>query len=139
MPEIPAFIGLRKLFYGYKVDTDEADYNEGDREEAPDYEHANLVSSEGPYNLHYPVIDLDFPAHLEPSTTPGHYHLYLERPVTWHQYRRLLRSLHQAGIIEKGFCALSIKRGASFVRKPGHKKIVTKTVQEGSISEFFKG
>lgn len=144
MPEIPDFIGFRKLYFGCKVDSDDEDYDEGDRELTEDYEHANLISSEGPGGFHYPVIDLDFPARLEPSTTPGHFHLYLDRAMTWPQYRKLLRALHQARIIEKGFCALSIKRGASFVRKPGHKKIIAKKpvqmpVQEGDISEFFKG
>lgn len=83
---------------------------------------ANLVSSKLANGLHVPTLDLDVPHHFEPSSTPGHSHLYIDVPMSWRKYKRLLRALCRAGIIEKGFCKFSILRGASFVRKPGVSK-----------------
>lgn len=90
---------------------------------ACDEAEANLVSSYvggGAFGgLHAPVLDLDFPCRLVESTTPGHFHLYLDRPVPWTDYAGLLETLHACGLIEPGFLKMSLERGATFVRKPG--------------------
>lgn len=72
--------------------------------------------------LHAPVIDLDFMAHLIPSSTPGNYHLYLDKTMPWKDYRLLLKCLAKVGIIEDGYAKASIKKGGSYVRLPGVKK-----------------
>lgn len=90
----------------------------------------NLISSltgpnNGPNNrwprvldvgLHAPALDLDFPATLRKSKTPGHYHLYLHKELTWKKYVKLLRCLAAVGIIEKGYLKASEARGATFLR-----------------------
>lgn len=73
-------------------------------------------------SFHMPVLDIDFPAALVPSSTPGHYHLYLNRKMTWKQYRLLLWVLSVTGIIEQGFYAASVKRGYSAARLPWARK-----------------
>lgn len=81
---------------------------------------ANLVSSTIPNtNLHAPVLDIDYSAALIPSSTKGHYHLYLGVPMTWRKYKRLLKALAKAGVIERGYYRASKARKATFVRKPG--------------------
>lgn len=87
-------------------------------------EDATLVSSHSTIDdhLHAPVLDLDYAAHLEPSSTPGHFHLYLDRHVEHDKYMNLLRALDDCGLIEHGFADASIKRGATFVRTPGVRK-----------------
>jgi hypothetical protein len=88
-------------------------------------EAANLVSSfeidkfGAPTGMHLPAIDIDLPVRVVESSTPGHHHLYIDKPVTWDQYRMLLRVLEICGIVEKGYVDVSEKRGATFVRKPG--------------------
>lgn len=97
------------------------------RREVPE-EEANLISSElrdwsdsrGP--RHAPVLDIDFEAALVPSTTPGHYHLYLDKVMTWDDYAFLLKALMVTGIISKRYYAWAMSRKATFVRKPGVKK-----------------
>lgn len=89
---------------------------------------ANLISSElrdwsdsrGP--RHAPVLDIDFEAALIPSSTPGHYHLYLDRVMTWDEYSFLLKALAVVGIIGPDYYAWAMERRATFVRKPGVKK-----------------
>ena len=71
---------------------------------------------------HVPVLDIDMPCHWEPSTTPGHGHLYINRPLPWSQYVKLLDVLLECGIIQRGFHAASIKREYSAVRTPWTKK-----------------
>lgn len=68
--------------------------------------------------MHLPVIDIDYQAHLVPSRTPGHYHLYLERPISWGKYKNVLRALADAGLIERGYCEASISAKQSFARVP---------------------
>lgn len=85
-------------------------------------EKANLVGSRWVNDIHLPMFDLDYEARLIPSTTEGHYHLYLDQPVKWRHYKRVLRAMARAGMIERGFAKMSIRRKQAFLRPPGVKK-----------------
>lgn len=80
---------------------------------------ANLVSSLCENGNHAPVIDLDFPCKLIPSSTPGHFHLYIEQEMSWRNYEQLLKALYNAGIIERGFYNMAVARRMTMVRPPG--------------------
>ncbi len=82
-----------------------------------------------------PTLDIDHPALLEPSSTPGHYHLFLDVPMSWRAYRRLLRALYRGGVIGRNAYWRSLDRGASFVRPPG----VVKTREELERSRRGRG
>ena len=69
--------------------------------------------------LHAPALDIDFEARLIPSSTKGHYHLYLEHKMTWRQYKKLLKVMGKVGILEKGYVKVSLRRKATFLRMPG--------------------
>lgn len=84
---------------------------------------ADDVAAEDLEQWHAPVLDIDFAAELIPSATPGHFHLYLDKPMPWSKYQALLMALADAGIIEPGYAAASVARTASFVRMPGVPKI----------------
>lgn len=101
------------------------------RWEVPDDE-ARLMSSElkeqpedapwGTDSIHTPVLDIDFPCRLVPSTTPGHFHLILDGlEIPWSKYSALLSALSAAGVIEEGYAGAAIRRQASFLWKPGCK------------------
>jgi hypothetical protein len=45
--------------------------------------------------------------------------LYLDRPLTWTQYRALLEVMGKIGLLEPGYVDASIRRKQTFVRKPG--------------------
>lgn len=85
-------------------------------------ETAEVVSSKLIDGRHAPVLDIDFQAYLIPSSTHGHYHLYLDKPMTWRKYKRMLRALASAGVIEKGYAKASISRRHTAVRVPWLKK-----------------
>lgn len=78
------------------------------------------IGKDGP--IHLPAIDIDLPCELVPSSTEGHFHLYIDKPMSWGTYKNLLQSLVDAGIVEPGYASASIRRGQSFLRKPGVKK-----------------
>jgi hypothetical protein len=80
---------------------------------------ANIVASLCEDGSHMPTLDIDHPALLTPSSTPGHHHLFVDVPMTWRAYRRLLRALYLAGVIGRNAYWRSLDRGASFVRPPG--------------------
>lgn len=110
-----------------------------------------VISLEGRSLLHLPCLDLDVPAWLDdgvlhvrgrdadestwerfvhavdliPSGTPGHQHAYInDHSLTWGEYAELLEELRDAGVLGKGWVALSLRRGFTLLRHPNHPKIV---------------
>lgn len=71
-------------------------------------------------NRHAVLLDIDYPAYLVPSSSPGKYHLYLDVPngVKHDDYMELLEVLGRVGVIERGYAEVSIKRGHSDLRLP---------------------
>ncbi len=107
----------------YLYDPDlENTVNNGEKVKPSTKEEANLISSETDAGCHLPVLDIDYSAELIPSTTPGHFHLYLNKPVSWEKYENVLKALSEAGLIEEGFYRNSVKRQATYVRPVGIKK-----------------
>lgn len=99
---------------------------------------AVLISSElldpvsgKPNGRHSIAVDIDIPAKLVPSSTPDHYHLYIDREMSWRQYKKFLRAMVKAGVVEKGYYKISVRRGGSHLRLPWIKK------EESEISEVF--
>lgn len=78
----------------------------------------SVVEYPQPTGWHKPVLDIDFPAQLIPSSTEGHFHLYLDKELPWDKYQRLLTALAEAGVIEVGYANASIARGYTSVRLP---------------------
>lgn len=85
---------------------------------------ANIVTSESASerHAHCPVIDLDFPCVLVGSSTPGHFHLYMERRISWRAYRKVLKAMSDAGLVERGYYRASLARGFTAARLPWIKK-----------------
>ena len=71
---------------------------------------------------HYPLIDLDVPAYLVPSSTPGNSHLYIDKKVPWKKYLALLDAMADAGLVEPGYVGASKARGFTAARLPWVKK-----------------
>ncbi len=97
-------------------------YNEHEYEEDVPEKEANLVSSKLSYpkgNLHAPALDVDLPVECYESSTPGHYHIYIDVPIPWRKYKKMLRAMAKAGVIEWGYYKASVKRKASYLRKKG--------------------
>jgi hypothetical protein len=83
---------------------------------------ANLISSKCHDGMHRPVLDIDVPARYVPSSTPGHGHLYIDVPLSWDQYEKLLVALTEAGILQFGYLSASKYRQSTFVRPEWIKK-----------------
>lgn len=89
-----------------------------------DLNEANVVTSMiRDSNLHTVVLDIDIPAALVPSTTPGKHHLYIDAPMPWSTYETLLKALADAGVIEEGYALASMSRGFTSVRLPWVRKM----------------
>lgn len=115
---------LTRKFYKANLEVSE-DYTELS-DSVTDIEKANIFSSEvivGKKVMHAPALDIDnIPVFLRESSTPGHYHLIIDKTMTWAQYKRLLKCLASVGIIEKGYCGASIARKYSALRVPWVRK-----------------
>jgi len=102
------------------------------RDEVTDLGQAQVVSSlhrpelheTGARDRHALVLDIDHPAWLVKSSTPGHFHLYVDVPggIPHQDYMDLLGALATARVIETGYAGASASRGHSDVRLPWIKK-----------------
>jgi hypothetical protein len=79
-------------------------------------------ASWGNNEYHALLLDLDIPAYLVPSSTPGHSHLYVDAVIHESKYWPLIEALADAGVIEKGYADVSKKRGFTTLRLPWAKK-----------------
>ncbi|MGZ4518789.1 MAG: hypothetical protein ACXVGB_00025 [Mycobacteriaceae bacterium] len=122
-----------RLYFNRELGGDSADpSNQGDRGrpydtfQAVTEEHATVITSlsAAPDFYHLPTLDIDLPCELRESS-PGKYHLYIDKPMPWSQYRMLLDVLAQVGIIEQGYADASIEKRGSALRKPGTFKNAT--------------
>lgn len=86
--------------------------------------------------MHVVALDLDHAAWLIPSSTNDHSHLYIDLPIPWSKYSKLLDVLAECGIIEKGYRDASVKRKATFLRLPWVKK-GAETLQSLPMIERF--
>jgi hypothetical protein len=73
---------------------------------------------------HKILLDIDIPAQLIPSSTPGHAHLYIDQEISWAQLEKLLTVLAEMKVIEKGYAGASIERGYTALRLPWVSKVV---------------
>lgn len=70
------------------------------------------------YDQHMPVIDLDHPCALVPSSTKGHFHLYLDKLMSANDLMKLLKVMSEVGLVEEGYYKASLERGYTSVRLP---------------------
>lgn len=87
--------------------------------------------------LHMPIIDLDAPHLYTPSTTDDHAHLYLNVAIPRWRLWILLWGLRVGKVIEQGFFWWSLRRGGTFVRRQGVKKLPAERFTY-SYGMFFK-
>ena len=121
---LPSWMRGHQLATIPEPETTEPDEYDGEHVEEDDIAEAHIILSHDATELgtHRPVLDIDFPVHVVPSSTPGHFHLYLDKPMPWGKYRRLLSALESAGVIEKGYARVSEARGYTSVRLPWVRK-----------------
>lgn len=91
-------------------------------DEAADIKDAELIASLTKHGTHRPLLDFDIPCAYIPSTTPGHGHLYIDKELSWKDYRKLLNLLADLDIIEHGYRGASLARGYSALRLPWIRK-----------------
>ncbi len=81
-------------------------------------------------HTHKPVLDIDMSVKIFPSTTEGHFHLYIDKEMPWEDYCKLMDVMAEVGILEQGYVNASRQRGYSAVRLPWIKKEYLTTVKD---------
>lgn len=94
-----------------------------------DLDRANLIGSlqdmdpnEDEGAMHLPIFDFDYPIAVVPSSTPGHYHLYLSKPLEWGTYKLLLQAFAQHNLLQHAWVNRAITDRTAALRLPGHTK-----------------
>lgn len=110
--------------WGNNDSDDKSNNRPSDRKEVSSLDEANVITSlhndDDNGVRHALVLDIDHPSWLIPSTTPGHYHLYVDVPdgIPSDDYDALLIALANARVIEAGYAGASRARGFTSVRLP---------------------
>lgn len=93
---------------------------DAEEQKVVDLAHANIITSEvdGKPGVHKPVLDIDLGVKVVPSSTEGHFHLMIDKEMSWDDYQRLLWVLADVGIIEENYASASDERGYTAVRLP---------------------
>lgn len=73
-------------------------------------------------DFHKIVLDLDVPATLVPSSTGGHFHLYIDYDLHWDDYVELLEVLAKIELVEEGYVEASKREGYTSARLPWVRK-----------------
>lgn len=71
---------------------------------------------------HLPIFDIDHPCVLIPSTTEGHYHLIIDRPMSQSNYLLLMDTMVTVGLVQEGYARAARKRTAAWLRTPWTRK-----------------
>ena len=89
---------------------------------------ANVITSRvAGTEMHKPLLDIDLPIKVVPSSTPGHSHLYVDKELAWDAYLALLDALAEAGLVEPGYVSASRSRGFTSLRLPWIRKATNST------------
>jgi hypothetical protein len=124
LEQLPSFVRDHKLATIPDPNDPKEDTYDGEHVPVEEIAEAHIVLSKDASGLHRPVLDIDFPAALIPSSTAGHFHLYLDKQLDELKYMKLLDALAEAGIIEQGYANVSEARGYTSARLPWVKKRV---------------
>lgn len=77
-----------------------------------------LIGSSNNNGTHFPIFDFDFPVVCIPSKTPGHFHVYLGKAVSEDQFRYLLSSMVEAGLVQKRWAENFNMTGEVYLQVP---------------------
>lgn len=77
---------------------------------------------------HLPIFDFDFPIAIAPSSKKGHYHLYLNKRISWEKYVALLFAMEGAGLLDAYWVSQTVEKGEAHLRLPNIKKPQPKTI-----------
>ena len=73
-------------------------------------------------NMHAPLFDLDFPCELIPSSTPGHFHLYMDKEIPYVKMLKVMAAMVDAGLVQEGYYNSVKAHDAAILRLPWIKK-----------------
>lgn len=96
----------------------------GPEKAVEDFDLAPALSSKRKHasNAHLVMLDIDVPAALVPSSTPGNHHLYIDVKLSHEQYTKLVNVLEECGIIQPGIKMGFEARGGTTLRMPWVRK-----------------
>jgi len=109
----------------HHIDFSKHEYDPAGNHEVTDLGLAHVTGSrlKGTTNRHALLLDIDHPAWLLPSSTPGHHHLYVDIECGFDDLVNFLRAAERIGLVEKGYVACSRERGWTSLRLPWIRKV----------------
>ena len=120
-------------------------YHEVNEDVVPvaEIEEANIVTSEiatRDGSRHKILLDIDMPVKAVPSSTEGHFHLFIDHELSTEDYFKLITTMVEVGLVEEGYLSASAERGYTAVRVPWVPKVVPMCIGCGhhpeEISEY---
>lgn len=83
----------------------------------PSGDYVASKSSRNGVEVHFPVFDVDNNLfHIRESASPGHHHVFFDNPVTWSQYKKLLKAMSAAGMVDPRWVKMTLRRKNGVLR-----------------------
>ncbi|TCC19928.1 hypothetical protein [Kribbella sindirgiensis] len=127
-------------YHKANLDRDSGEFDtEPDERPVTDLCEANVIASTllgtsgEPTGYHTVALDIDHPVRAIASSTPGNYHLYIDLPLVWEDYVKVIEVLAEVGLIQDGYAQASIARGHTDLRLPWIKKTTPVYNQAGEL------
>lgn len=79
---------------------------------------SRLESTLGVPSKHVPLFDFDVESVLVESRTAGHFHLYINQPISVQHYRNILNAMAAAGLVQQRWVDSLGDNGQVFLRLP---------------------
>ena len=64
---------------------------------------------------HLLVLDIDLPVEVHGSKTPGHHHVIFGQPMSWWRYKRTVKALAKAGVVDREWARATVRGGNGFI------------------------
>lgn len=97
---------------------------EGEIHAARNLSMAKLLTSKVGEDRHVVALDIDMPVTVVPSSTEGHYHLYIDHEMDTETYLELVDALAKAGVVEQGYAHMARVRKMTRLRTPWTSKLI---------------
>ncbi len=105
------------------VEFDSGYDNLNDLDQTTDIDEANAITSRiAGDQRHKLIVDIDFPVQAIPSSTPGHFHLYIDKAIEQEELIAVVEAMADAGIVEPGYAGAVRDQKFTTVRLPWVKK-----------------
>lgn len=88
-------------------------------------------------DYHLIMLDIDHETAVTPSSTSGHYHLWINHSLDRDDWEKFIKVCAEIGLIEEGYAAASLRRDGTYLRLPWIRKGYEREDARAALQEWL--